>query len=445
MVNTFAQFRLALINSGVGDISLRYHVASFDFSYDPSGEIGTDLNNLSVVAANIRNEFRADLVVMLTSTDYFNTSGRALAGEIVDDEFEYRAPHEDFAFAIVEVEHSLQHIVFPHEIAHLFGARHNRGSNVPCNSSNPNCGDDNDTCAHDWRFSAINDAPNGQDRTIMAELFNSHIGVGSMRAPHFSNPNVQFNGFDTGRENDNNTKVIQNGTCVVRNHRPPREMDVTISGEHLWCPLSNENFPYTYSVNVNAPVAGLPGRPPYTYEWRYNTDGNFTAANPGTLLSTGTSVNFNTVPVCPQFFLRLNVTSSDGITQSATRVISTTSCNDCSPDFLRTSQEDSSSSDIHNNHTINDEQTVHLSDFSNNYRIFPNPFSSDLQIERQTNEYMPFSVTIFDITGKVVNQTMNTNQNVLNIDLNKCADGIFTIQITDEYNVVTHKIIKVQK
>lgn len=441
MVNTFAQFELALINSGVGDISLRYHVASFDFSYDPSGEIGTDLNNLSVVAANIRNEFRADLVVMLTSMDYFDTSGRALASEIVDGEVEFSAPREDLAFAIVEVEHSLQHLVFPHEIGHLFGARHNRSPDVPCN----NCGDDNNTCAHGLRFSAIANHPEGQDRTIMAQLFDSHISFGAMRALHFSNPDIQFNGFDTGTEDDNNTRVIQNGACIVRNHQPSREMDVTILGEHLWCPLSNEDFPYIYSANVNPPVAGLPGVPPYTYEWRYNANGNFTATNPGALLGTGTSVSLNTVPVCPQFFLKLSVTSSDGITQSATRVISTTSCTDCSPDFLRTSREDSSNSDMHNNHIINDERTAYLSDFSNNYRIFPNPFSSNLHIERQTNEHIPFTVTIFDITGKVVYQTMNTSQSVLNIDLNKYADGIFTIQITDKYNVVTHKIIKVQK
>lgn len=444
MVNTFSLFNMALINSDIGGINPRYRVASFDFSYDPTVDIQADLNSLASTSANIRNEFRADLVVMLTSVDYPGTSGRALASGVVNGEVEYLAPHEDYAFAIVEVDPGLSLSVFPHEIGHLFGARHNRGFNVPCNGD-PNCGDDNTTCAHGWRFSPIADHPDGQDRTIMAELFDGHVNLGAMRAPHFSNPNVQFNGFNTGRNTDNNARVIQSGACIVRSHRPSSELGASISGTSLWCHLLNDDFPHTYSANISQPASGFPGMPPYTYEWRYSTNGNFTPANPGSLLGTGSSLTISSVLACDQFFLKLNVTSSDGITVGATKVIDTWGCSDCNPNFgfFRTNGE--STHNRHNDNQTIDIQDSYLSTVNANYLVSPNPFSSDVQIEKRAGVDSSFGVTIFDITGKIVYQVINDSQSSLNIDLSKYPDGMFTVKITDDYDIITHKIIKVQK
>lgn len=443
MVNTFSLFNMALINSDIGGINPRYHVASFDFTYTTPVDMQIDLNNLASTSGNIRDEFRADLVVMLTSVDYPDTSGRALASGVVDGEVEYLAPHEDYAFAIVEVEPGLSLSVFPHEIGHLFGARHNRSSNVTC-VGNSSCGDDNETCAHGWRFNIENiNGQDGQDRTIMAQLFIDHINVGAMRAPHFSNPNIQFEGFDTGTEDDNNATVIQSGACIVRNHRPSPELGVSMSGTGLWCRF-NDDFPHSYSANVSQPASGFPGVPPYTYEWRYNTNGNFTPSNPGSLLGTGSSLTISSVLACDQFFLRLNVTSSDGVTVSTTRAINTWNCDDCNPfDFFRTSGESTPNG-------YNDNQTIaiqdsYLSDINDNYLVSPNPFSSDVQIEKHKGKDSSFEVTIFDITGKIVYQVINDSQSLLNIDLSKYPDGMFTIKITDDYDIITHKIIKVQK
>jgi len=90
-------------------------------------------------------------------------------------------------------------------------------------------------------------------------------------------------------------------------------------------------------------------------------------------------------------------------------------------------------------------QDEHLLNISDNYLISPNPFSSNLQIEKRTSENSSFEVSVFDVTGKIVHQVINENQRVLNIDLSKYPDGIFTVRITDDYEILTQKVIKVQK
>jgi|GEM_PF-984478 len=433
MLATLSSFQLALINSGIENVELRFETESFDFSYTDPLILRDDVDNLSIQAAYIRNQHKADLVIMLTSMDYPNFRGRALVGQEINDVFNYFAPSPGYAYAIVEIENALNPTqTFAHEMAHLFGARHNQSDNVlACDD----CGDDEDICAHGFRFDE-----GGLDRTVMALLLDTTVATGSQRVLHFSNPDVQFNGFVTGTADDNNALGVRNGACIVSNHREAG-LGVTMSGPNVWCRFLNDDFPHTYTANISEPLSSEPGLPPYTYEWRYSPSGNFTPANPGSLLGTGSSVTISSVLSCPEFFLRLNVTSSDGITVNTTRVINTWGCEDCDSGFgfFRTNTESSPN-------RYNDNQMLSIQpDADDSYLISPNPFSSNLQIEKRTNKDSYFEVSVFDVTGKVVHQVVNDNQSVLNIDLSKYPDGIFTVRITDDNEIMTQKVIKVQK
>jgi hypothetical protein len=427
-------FQMALINSGVEDIALRFRTAPFNFMYSSPLNIEPDIfTNLPTSAANIRDEFRADLVVLLTSMDYPNVRGAARAGSLSGGTFTWEAPCEDCAFVISEVQNNVGPTwTLAHEIAHLFGARHNRSGNVPCGT----CGDDEDICTHGWRFTF-----GGQDRTIMSLLFDDTIAAGRQRALHFSNPAVQFNGFDTGTADNNNTLGINNANCLIQYYRESPVLGVTISGLSTpLCGLSGFVNPKTYTANVNSPATGFPGNPPYTYQWRWNLDGNFTPTNPGTLIGTGTSVTINSVLGCPQFFLRVTVTASDGTTTHATRVINTVLCTTCQgqnlligggTDFLEP--------------VSSDKNLVGIGDWdagNKQYAIAPNPATDNLSITRLNSDGILFTVRILDATGRQLREAKSQGTGHLEIDLSNCPAGMIWVVIHDEGGVSVKRIVK---
>lgn len=434
IIGSLFSFQAALINSGVEDIGLRFRTAPFNFMYSTPLNIEPDIFiTLPTSAANIRDEFRADLVVLLTSMDYPGVRGAARAGSLSGGTFTWEAPCEDCAFVISEVQNNVGPTwTLAHEIAHLFGARHNRSGNVPCGT----CGDDEDICTHGWRFDI-----GGQDRTIMSILFDGMIGAGSQRALHYSNPDIQFNGFDTGTEDDNNTLGITNATCIIQYYQESPVLGVTISGYSTpLCGLNGFVNPKTYTANVNSPATGFPGTPPYTYEWRWNLNGNFTPANPGTLISTSTSVTINSVLGCPQFFLRATVTASDGTKVHATRVINTSLCTLCQgPNLLIGGGTNSIE------HVASDKNLASIENWdigNNQYTIAPNPAADHLAITRLNGDGVLFTARVLDATGKQFLEAKDQGTGHLEIDLSSCPAGMIWVAIYDEGGVSVERVVK---
>jgi hypothetical protein len=439
VIGSLFSFQAALINSGVEDVGLRFRTAPFDFEYSDPLNIDEDLfETLPNTATGIREEFRADLVILLTSMDYPGIRGASLAGEIVDGEFNWLAPCEDCAFLIAEVQNNLNPTwTLAHEIAHLFGARHNRSDNVPCGT----CGSNVDICTHGWRF-----AEGGQDRTIMSLLYDDIVDEGSQRVLHYSNPDVQFDGFDTGTEDDNNTVGIRNATCQIQHYQSSPELGVTISGVSTpLCLFGGFSIPRTYTANVSEPTPGFPGAPPYTYEWRWNLNGNF-IANPGTLIGTNPSITVNSVLGCPQFFLRVNVTSSDSEIVSATRVINTVLCFACNgPQFLTDNNSAEVQAHIVKKASIDDALQKDIIKSQSKYAVYPNPASSKLHIQRVSESGEIYRVRVFDANGKVLFDIPNQSANQLKIDLNNSTEGLIWIQIQDQKGVSVKKVIVIKK
>ena len=101
-------------------------------------------------------------------------------------------------------------------------------------------------------------------------------------------------------------------------------MVVGINGAAYACDIEWEY----YSANVVPASTGTPGQPPYTYQWRWNTTGEFSSNNPGYFLSSYDHVNVGSL-ACPHFYLNLQVTSNDGVIVNAIKKINTKKCEEC--------------------------------------------------------------------------------------------------------------------
>jgi len=263
-----------------------------------------DLNNLDSDPdiQQLRADRRADLVVMLTDDRYAGIAGIANFG-----------PCFDCAFSIVEAPSMIMpRWTLAHELAHNFGADHNRNANVPCN----NCEAGIDPCAHAWRFI---DGIGAERRTILARLFGNQQAAGLERILHYSNPIVQFNGAPTGTdENDmvngenDNSKKIRNTGCLISNYYPTQELTTMITGLDHVC----QGDGYVLNAVVFEPVAGFPGQPPYSYEWRWSlspTTSGFPFSDPSLAGDPTFSVdNFPFLFQFSQFWLIVRVTAADG-------------------------------------------------------------------------------------------------------------------------------------
>ncbi|MCF6341923.1 MAG: zinc-dependent metalloprotease [Bacteroidales bacterium] len=105
-------------NSDVSYSELRVSKAQvkyLDFTETPD-DIQYDVNRLAnnSTAQDLRTQYQADLVVLLTYGQYIDYVGMARA----------IGPINSWAYAIVEVDYATANLTFAHETAHLFGARH---------------------------------------------------------------------------------------------------------------------------------------------------------------------------------------------------------------------------------------------------------------------------------------------------------------------------------
>jgi len=242
-VQNIASTSIYQTNVGLGNSNVPYsdiHVskAGVNFlDFTETQNIDFDVNRLrnNSTAQSLRNQYNADLVVLLTDANYPNEAGRV--AEI--------GPNNSTSYAIVEVDFATANLTFAHEVAHLFGARHDI--------------DDNGTYQHGYIFSKGSWFWKKRYRTIMG------VGSSAPRIQHYSNPDVSYNGKSTGTHssNDNARKLEEEG-CTVENFRPynlPPTVNI------LGPATGNSTSEYTWTAN------GSGGQPPYTYQWYFSMTG----------------------------------------------------------------------------------------------------------------------------------------------------------------------------
>ena len=423
-------FQTALINSGLEDVTVQTKIEGFDFVYDAFHNIVQDaFVNLPAQASGVRDELNADLVVLLTNRNYGNYAGAARVGELQNGYLNWMAPCYDCAYAIVRMPFLITpRWTFAHEVAHLFGARHNRTANVNIPGVE---GDDADICTHAWRFSN----QGGLDRTALALLF---LGENSQRILHFSNPDIIFNDvFATGTDENNNAVGIGNATCAVRNYKQG-DWEVYVTGPTLLCGVNGQVVSGNdWVAHVVEPTFGSVGFPPYTYEWRWNTTGNFSGTEP--VIGTQPTLTIASPLACPQFFLQLTVTSADGLQLVRTRVVKAQLCTVCNQENFLSSIEEGNSEVLP---VVEKNKQEDISSQAVSYTVFPNPTSKEIVIRMDEDVENAFQVSILGMYGQVFYRSSGWFQKEALVDLSFCPSQLVVVEIRDQTgHVFREKVI----
>lgn len=81
---------------------------------------------------------------------------------------------------------------------------------------------------------------------------------------------------------------------------------------------------------------------------------------------------------------------------------------------------------------------IHESTSSNTVSIFPNPFSNSTTLQFSGN-LNNATLTIFNVFGKIVKQTMNISGQTFNLTRDNLPSGLYAIQLTEGGNVITNR------
>lgn len=406
-----ASVNAALGNSDIPNkqIRVKWVVKSgFPFSSD---DILEDLGKVPAFSEPERTNHNADLVVFVPHVIY--TVGAGVAN-LPDP------PDPDQAFSIVLPGDFLSRMVFAHELGHNWGCRHN----WPYDLGN----DQTKVCAHAKRWLPINTIIPGWYQeidswiTIMGRNIPDDINflytiengpeivlriLNDHRILHYSNPDVSYNGEPTGRDFDpiaDNADHIRNTLCEISNYRPGNELSVSITAS----PCST---PITLTATISPPDIGLPGVAPYTVYWFWNTSGVFTTGAPPQVLGTGETLELDSHPNCPYFWVKCLVVSSDNVVTSRIMRVNISPCN-CLMDERPVSTEADPS--------ILSRQTTTL---------FPNPVSQN-DLFLQTAEYEvndDFYYSIVDVWGKNVSagKAEKIERSQLRLSVEHLSSGIY--------------------
>jgi len=336
---------LAFANSDIPNKRVRVTPINFTPSFQWSTNsavdlrIIEDLNSISnsASAQSLMSLYSADIVVLLTNNNY--TGGLSTGGSgTIFGRANSLDPFSTNKFCITQVANiDPSRYTLAHEVAHQFGCLH----------SNPLT----TRCAHGRNM------PNGRN-TIMA-----NFAADFSRIPHYSNPDINFGGEATGVvDTRNNAQQIRGAFCESANNNPDPQFSVFFSKSSVGPICLGEVHTFTSTIiqgDCIEPFGIIPsvncGVWPYQYEWRLSNNPNFINSQ---IIGTAANVTF-TIQTCP-FYLRLTVTSSNGLTTTSTRFYN------CAPGVVCD----------RDGNNLSDEKSLHTSKL----QAIPNPASDEVNI-----------------------------------------------------------------
>ena len=352
-----AQTNQALRNSFIDDSQLRIELAGVEpLSFTETQLIRFDVNNLASTldAQNLRSNFDADIVVLLTAGDYGSTFG------IV----RMIGPNDNTSYSIVQTGTATTgRFTFAHEVAHLFGARHN---------DDPESG-----IPHGHNFRTGNFIPCIFGKKQLTIL--NKAGEADVRILHYSNPQVTYDDKKTGVNGTrDNAQQLRNTACTVAQFEETiRPFNVFVTGDINTCPCGGSSL----GVNIFGGTSGAT----YTYFGEKSIDG----INWSTLSTISTAYIPPSAPPhhnCPEedyIFVRTHVVSSDGQEDIASATIARI--------YEWPGQEEPCFN-----------QSLNISEGYDNISVFPNPASGYIESEITLLKKGKFTIRIMDSTGKLV-------------------------------------------
>ncbi len=397
---SYLNCNIALINSEVPNKRFRFRTILENVPLTTNS-----LNDVNNLATNddimvLRDDFRADLVIALTNQAYGNVFGRVFA----------IGPNTNAIVGISQIRFSnAPRFTLAHELAHLFGARHDT--------------DTDGTCEHGFLFQDQNRVDR---RTILAASPATVLGPGG-RELHFSNPEVFINGAASGTANDNNARVLRNAGCTVAGYKLPPEWASFISSFDVVC---RNELTFQACAFIMEPGTGFPGEAPYTYEWHYSVDG-------GTSIYLGDDeCESVTPPVSGAFmYFFLTITSDDNLVNHHTKIVKILDTSD--PPCALTRPE------VTNFIVINE----HIDFLKFEYQITPNPSRGlfSIRMSNRVNKIDEHVVTaeLSDLHGKPhINMLINLTNSESEFDISKLPPGTYILKVTRGEYFSYHKIIK---
>lgn len=400
LVNTaVSQWQVSAVNSNLTPILEIVGIQPLNFT-ESNGSVAetnilTDINALSnnLTAQQLRNNFEADLVILLTDGDY-SDSFVEIYGIVRDI-----GPNEPLAYGIVQAVSATSTYTFIHEIGHLFGAGHN---------DDPRPGDPH---GHNWQtgfFPFFNNY-----KSIM-----SNLNPNAQRVPYFSNPTKTHEGQPTGIIDQKfNAKVINvNGSAVEAFRYSTPALWASILG-----PASGNNGD---QISFSPSVQG--GQGTITLAWYTNSGSGFIYAGSGAQLNTIMPTNNN-------LEIQLIVTDSNNQTFTANKFVQNNflggGCTTC-PD---------------NADKLNSDSLVVFGSEITPV-LYPNPTSKNVIILLNTSSSSPNTFEIVEIIRgtRVTNlvQVNSITEQQIELDVSKLPNGIYLFQYVDKENFKSIRFIK---
>jgi len=388
------QFVSAEVNSQV-TINLQLAgIQSLDFT--ETGVIDDDKVSLrnNITAQQLRNDFEADIVLLLTNGNYPGVSGAVVQV----------GPSEPNAYGIVEIAHATSTLTFAHEAAHLFGCRHQIA-----NDTTPG-----DAHGHGWETGIW--PFQSKFGTIM--FIRNKAGT---KVTHFSNPGINYDGQPTGITGESfNAKTLNFNGWVLQDFRfstPDLVVDIQGPGS------ANNGDPLEFTSSV------YNGQSPYSYVWQANIGGGYYTA--------GYSSSLNmTMPTDNDLELILTVT--DGNSQQASDYTFVRN------NFLGggcTVCPDSTMNDVIAVDSEADEKPE-----LNRINVYPNPASDKLTIRWNDELSSESKFQIVDNNGLVVFEiqwfSSLEGKNYKTLDISGLKRGVYFLKSSDGNSYKTVRFIK---
>lgn len=348
---------------------------------------------------NLRDQYQADLVVILTEDVWTYTKG------ISPSNITY-ATDPNLAYAIVAVNWALSNsCAFTHEVGHLFGCKHE-----PSDQSN----------GISYAHAYVHPTENSCKTVMYSGLDDKNL--------LFSTPTVNLgtNPQPMGDYNTyNNAYNVNDQANNIINFRPTYNvMTVGLSG------TSNITSPgyYTYTADATC------GNTPYAYQWYVSYDGyNYTLVRSNSTSNTSDSYSVGVYPGSSyanyhQIYFKLITTSFDGQQKINYKYVG-----------------------VGNIHNLRDNSNSNVtSSLGNNISItnFPNPSTDEVNFEYIVPESENVRLEIFDDAGRyistVASGSLDKGIHTSILNTRSFSNGSYFAKLTlkDNSTVSQFKIIK---